>query len=333
MLWDRRTLAPVAPAIVWQDRRTSERCRELRESGRRDPAPRPHRARRRSLLLRDQARVAAARRRAPAPRRARASWPRARSRAGSSPGSPADESTSPITPTRRARCSTASPRATGTRSCFGCSACRAELLPAIVRSAGRRGRDRRRAPGTQPADRRAGRRPAGRALRTGLLSRRAGQEHLRHRRVPAGVHGRASAAHRGQGVLATAACGPGGEPAYALEGSVFIAGAAVQWLRDGLGLIRAAARDRGARPQRARHRRRPLRAGVRRVSARRTGSRRPAAPSPVSPGGPSRAHLVRAALEAMAFSSAELLEAMTARRRRSPCRRSAWTGARRPTTG
>ncbi|HEY8258690.1 MAG TPA: FGGY family carbohydrate kinase, partial [Gemmatimonadales bacterium] len=33
VLWDRRTLAPVAPAIVWQDRRTTERCRELKESG------------------------------------------------------------------------------------------------------------------------------------------------------------------------------------------------------------------------------------------------------------------------------------------------------------
>ena len=33
VLWDRRTLAPVAPAIVWQDRRTSDRCRELRDAG------------------------------------------------------------------------------------------------------------------------------------------------------------------------------------------------------------------------------------------------------------------------------------------------------------
>src|SRR3954464_8296033 len=33
VLWDRRTLAPVAPAIVWQDRRTTERCSQLRESG------------------------------------------------------------------------------------------------------------------------------------------------------------------------------------------------------------------------------------------------------------------------------------------------------------
>ena len=42
-------------------------------------------------------------------------------------------------------------------------------------------------------------------------------------------------------LLTTAALGPEGEPAYALEGSVFIAGAAVQWLRDGLKLIRKAA--------------------------------------------------------------------------------------------
>jgi glycerol kinase len=38
-------------------------------------------------------------------------------------------------------------------------------------------------------------------------------------------------------VLTTVACGVGGEPTYALEGSVFIAGAVVQWLRDKLGLI------------------------------------------------------------------------------------------------
>jgi len=39
------------------------------------------------------------------------------------------------------------------------------------------------------------------------------------------------------GLLTTVACGPRGEAAYALEGSVFIAGAAIQWLRDGLGLL------------------------------------------------------------------------------------------------
>ncbi len=39
------------------------------------------------------------------------------------------------------------------------------------------------------------------------------------------------------GVLATIAVGAAGERAWALEGSVFVAGAAVQWLRDGLGLL------------------------------------------------------------------------------------------------
>ena len=43
-----------------------------------------------------------------------------------------------------------------------------------------------------------------------------------------------------QGLLTTIAIGSKGEPVYALEGSVFIAGAAVQWLRDGLKLIQQA---------------------------------------------------------------------------------------------
>jgi glycerol kinase len=45
------------------------------------------------------------------------------------------------------------------------------------------------------------------------------------------------AAGRGRGVVTTVACDGAGQPTYALEGSIFIAGAAVQWLRDGLQLI------------------------------------------------------------------------------------------------
>ncbi len=46
----------------------------------------------------------------------------------------------------------------------------------------------------------------------------------------------------GPGVILTLAWQIEGRPAeYALEGSIFIAGAAVQWLRDGLGIIEAAA--------------------------------------------------------------------------------------------
>jgi glycerol kinase len=39
------------------------------------------------------------------------------------------------------------------------------------------------------------------------------------------------------GLLTTVACGSGEEAAYALEASIFVTGAAVQWLRDGLGVI------------------------------------------------------------------------------------------------
>ncbi|MCG6233841.1 glycerol kinase GlpK [Vibrio furnissii] len=39
------------------------------------------------------------------------------------------------------------------------------------------------------------------------------------------------------GLLTTLACGPKGEPAYALEGAVFMGGASIQWLRDELKLI------------------------------------------------------------------------------------------------
>jgi len=43
------------------------------------------------------------------------------------------------------------------------------------------------------------------------------------------------------GLLTTIAWGIDGKVEYALEGSVFIAGAAIQWLRDGLGMIKSAA--------------------------------------------------------------------------------------------
>jgi glycerol kinase len=48
----------------------------------------------------------------------------------------------------------------------------------------------------------------------------------------------ASTVPSASGMLTTVAWRVGGKVAYALEGSAFIAGAAVQWLRDGLGIIR-----------------------------------------------------------------------------------------------
>ncbi len=40
------------------------------------------------------------------------------------------------------------------------------------------------------------------------------------------------------GLITTLACGPSGEPVYALEGAIFVAGSAIQWLRDGLKILK-----------------------------------------------------------------------------------------------
>ena len=111
------------------------------------------------------------------------------------------------------------------------------------------------------------------------------------------------------GLLTTLAWKIGDTTTYALEGSVFIAGAALQWLRDGLGLIAQAA-DSEALALSV-----PDTGGVYFV------------PAFVGLGAPywdmyargtivgltrgtSRAHLVRAALEAIAYQSRDVLEAM-----------------------
>jgi glycerol kinase len=47
------------------------------------------------------------------------------------------------------------------------------------------------------------------------------------------------------GLITTLACGHKGEAVYALEGAVFIGGAAIQWLRDGLKIIKSAPESEG----------------------------------------------------------------------------------------
>ena len=119
---------------------------------------------------------------------------------------------------------------------------------------------------------------------------------------------RAASSH---GLLTTIACGRRGEPVYALEGSVFIAGAAIQWLRDGLKMIKHAPEtEQLARDV-------PDSGGVYFVPAF-VGLGAPHW-EPNARGtivgltrGTSRAHLARAALEAMAFSTKDVLDAMTA---------------------
>ncbi len=111
------------------------------------------------------------------------------------------------------------------------------------------------------------------------------------------------------GLVTTIAWGLDGRTEYALEGSVFVGGAAVQWLRDGLGLVSSAAETE------ALARSVPDSAGVYVV------------PAFVGLGAPywderargtivgltrgaSRAHLVRATLESIAYQSRDVVDCL-----------------------
>ena len=113
------------------------------------------------------------------------------------------------------------------------------------------------------------------------------------------------------GMLTTIGWRRGGETTYALEGSSFVAGAAVQWLRDGLGVITRAA-DIEALAASV-----PDTGGVTFVPAL-TGLGaphwRPDARGLVSgiTRGTTRAHLARAALEGIALQIDDILTAMAA---------------------
>jgi glycerol kinase len=100
-------------------------------------------------------------------------------------------------------------------------------------------------------------------------------------------------------------------PDYVLEGSVFVAGALIQWLRDEIGLIRDSGEVEGLAASV------PDSGGVQIIPAF-TGLGAPDW-DPNARGailgltrGTSKAHIARAALEAIALSSAELLECMNA---------------------
>lgn len=114
----------------------------------------------------------------------------------------------------------------------------------------------------------------------------------------------------GNGLLTTAAAQPTEQAAYALEGSVFIGGAVVQWLRDGLQAIRAS----GEVQQLAQSV--PDAGGVVFVPAF-TGLGAPYWHGEARGAilgltrGSTVAHIARAALESIAFQSAALLQAMS----------------------
>ncbi len=110
-------------------------------------------------------------------------------------------------------------------------------------------------------------------------------------------------------LLTTVAWQLGGRAEYALEGSVFVAGAAVQWLRDGLGIIRSSGEVEALAASV------PDSGGVCLVPAF-TGLGAPHW-DPYARGtivgitrGTTAAHIARATLESIAFQSADLITAM-----------------------
>ncbi|HXC51121.1 MAG TPA: glycerol kinase GlpK [Candidatus Limnocylindrales bacterium] len=113
------------------------------------------------------------------------------------------------------------------------------------------------------------------------------------------------------GLLTTLCCRADGGPAYALEGAVFVAGAAVQWLRDGLKILKTA--------------------GDSEAAARRVDSTLGTYIVPAFAGlgapywdadargaivgltrGVTSDHLVRATLESLAYQTRDVVDAMTA---------------------
>jgi glycerol kinase len=111
------------------------------------------------------------------------------------------------------------------------------------------------------------------------------------------------------GLITTSAAQSSGRPEFALEGSVFVGGAVVQWLRDGLGAIRSSAEVQALAQSVSDS------GGVMLVPAF-TGLGAPYW-NPEARGtmtgltrGSTLAHIARAALESIAFQSAALLQAM-----------------------
>jgi glycerol kinase len=115
--------------------------------------------------------------------------------------------------------------------------------------------------------------------------------------------------HSTNGLVSSNAAQPSATPQFALEGSVFVGGAVVQWLRDGLGIIKSSAEVQTLAASV------PDSGGVMLVPAF-TGLGAPYWRADARGSilgltrGTKAAHIARAAVEAIAFQSAALLQAM-----------------------
>lgn len=310
LLWDRRTGAPIAPAIVWQDRRTAPDCEALRAAGR------TAELRRRTGLVPD-----------PYFSATKVAWllthlPGARSRAeaGELAFGTVDSyllwrltggrvhATDVSNASRTLLWNLAANE--WDAELLGWFGVPAAILPEVRPSAGAFGETEPRWFGRAiPITGVAGDQQAalfGQAcLRPGMAKNTYGTGCFLLQQT--GEAPRDSA----HGLLATAAWRLGDRTEYALEGSVFVAGAVIQWLRDELGLIATAAESASLAAQVEDT------GGVFLVPAF-TGLGAPHW-DPRARGtlvgltrGTTRAHLVRAALEAIALQTADVVAAMTA---------------------
>ncbi len=310
LLWDRATGEPLHRAIVWQDRRTESRCATLRGQGR-GPliAERtglvvdPYFSATKLAWLLDH--VPDARARAERGELAFGTvdtwllWnadrrPRARDRRHA---------------TRRGRCCSTSIAARGTTRCSRCSTSRCRCCPTCGR--------RRASSATIDADVLGAPLPIGGIAgdqQAALFGQACFEAGVAKNTYGTGcfllMHTGASPQASTNGLVTTRAAQRGLAASYALEGSVFVGGAVVQWLRDGLRAIETSA-DVEALAATV-----PDSGGVVFVPAF-TGLGAPywnADARGTITGltrGTTIGHVARAALESIAFQSAALLQAMS----------------------
>lgn len=310
VIWDRETLEPVYRALVWQDRRTAGICREFREGGHED------RVRQITGLLFDpyfsgtkltwlMREVPGLRRRAESGELAAGtvdSWLIARLTAG------AVHATDPTNASRTLLYDLHARR--WSPELQELLEVPEGLLPEVRRSSGAFGTSVGAEVGLEvPVAGVAGDQQAA------LYGQGCWEEGLGKNTYGTGafmlLHTGSEPVHSAHGLLTTAACDARGGAAYALEGSIFVAGAAVQWLRDGLGILERA--DESAAMAAS------LQGndGVYMVPAF-VGLGAPHWDPDARGGvvgltrGTGRAHLARAALEAMAYSTSDVVRAMEA---------------------
>ena len=294
VLWDRTTLEPIAPAIVWQDRRTADECTRLRAAGHED------RVREITGLVLDPyftaTKYAWALKNIDGARDAAAgtvdSWLIAKLSAGKAHATDASNASRTLLfDIGRGRWSEEM------ADLFGVSLAN---LPTVVDSSGLIAAKVCGVAGDQQAA------LFGQACTVeGMAKNTYGTGSF----VLVQTAGKRVASR--SGMLTTVAWRRGGTLSYALEGAIFVTGAALQWLRDGLGIIASAA-EAGPLAESV-----PDTGGVYLVPAF-VGLGAPHW-DPYARGtlvgltrGTTRAHVVRAAVEAMAYQTCDVVEAMEA---------------------